>query len=49
MRVRDSVDDAVLEIVGKDKKLYIQSDGDIELMNDDEVREMREQRQRLGD
>lgn len=49
MRVRDSVDDAVLEIVGKDKKLYIQSDGDIELMNDDEVREMREQRQKLLD
>lgn len=49
MRVRDSVDDAVLDIIGKDKKLYIQSDGDIELMTDTEVEEMKAQRQKLLD
>lgn len=49
MRVRDSVDDAVLDIVGKDKKLYIQSDGDIELMTDAEVAEMKAERQKLLD
>lgn len=49
MRVRDSMDDAVLDIVGKDKKLYIQSDGDIELMTDAEVAKMKAERQKLLD
>ena len=47
MRVRDSVDDAVLSIIGKDKKIYIQSDGDIEMMTDAEVEAMKEQRMKL--
>ena len=49
MRVRDSMDDAILDAIGKDKKLYIQSDGDIELMTDAEVQEMKAERQKLLD
>ena len=49
MRVRDSMDDAILDVIGKDKKLYIQSDGDIELMTDAEVQEMKAERQKLLD